>query len=59
MAVPGFLTATYRYNWMGGSPQASLYVNQTSFAYTSTRSIFTMSVGGLVEMNITFMSPIT
>lgn len=37
-------------------PQA---VTQTAFQYTSTKSIFTMDVGGKVEMNITFLSPIT
>ena len=45
------------YTWMGTpGPQA---VNQTSYQYTSTKSIFTMDVGGLVEMNITFLSQIT
>jgi hypothetical protein len=34
-------------------------VTQTAFSYTSTRSTFTMSVGGAVSMNITFMTPIT
>lgn len=34
-------------------------VQQTAYEYTSTRSLFTMNVGGLVEMNITFLSPIT
>lgn len=45
------------YTWMGApGPQA---VTQKSFEYTSTSSVFTMDVGGLVEMNITFLSPIT
>ncbi|KAL2063340.1 hypothetical protein VTL71DRAFT_5145 [Oculimacula yallundae] len=45
------------YTWMGNpGPQS---VTQTSFEYTSTRSVFTMNVGGKVEMNITFLSPIT
>ena len=44
---------------MGASDQNGLYVKQTAFQYTSTRSIFTMSVGGYVEMKITFMSPVT
>lgn len=34
-------------------------VDQTAFEYTSTKSIFTMNVQDSVEMNITFMSPIT
>lgn len=34
-------------------------VNQTAYEYTSTKSIFTMNVENKLEMNITFMSPIT
>ncbi|KAJ5594326.1 Glutaminase A [Penicillium hispanicum] len=45
------------YTWMG--LPGSTTVNQTAFEYTSSKSIFTMNVGGLVEMNITFLSPIT
>jgi hypothetical protein len=45
------------YTWMG--LPGSTTVTQTAFEYTSTKSIFTMNVGGKVEMNITFMSPIT
>ncbi|KAF7718747.1 Glutaminase [Penicillium ucsense] len=45
------------YTWMG-LPNTKL-VDQTAFEYTSTKSIFTMNVGGMVEMNITFMSPLT
>ncbi|KAH7403312.1 glutaminase GtaA [Cadophora sp. MPI-SDFR-AT-0126] len=45
------------YTWMGNpGPQS---VTQKAFEYTSTRSVFTMDVGGKVEMNITFLSPIT
>lgn len=45
------------YTWMGNpGPQS---VTQKSFEYTSTRSVFIMDVGGRVEMNITFLSPIT
>jgi len=46
------------YEWMGfpGAPQN---VNQTHFSYTSTKSTFTMNVGGVVQMVITFFSPIT
>lgn len=45
------------YTWMG-LPNSNT-VTQTAYEYTSTKSIFTMDVGGKVEMNITFMSPIT
>ncbi|KAK0104462.1 hypothetical protein ONS95_004751 [Cadophora gregata] len=45
------------YTWMGNpGPQS---VTQKAFEYTSTRSVFTMDVGGKVEMNITFLSTIT
>lgn len=43
---------------MGDSSQLSVYVKQTAFQYTSTRSIFTMDVDGKVEMDITFLSPV-
>lgn len=33
-------------------------VKQTSFSYTSTRSIFTLEAGG-ITMNVTFLSPVT
>jgi hypothetical protein len=45
------------YTWMG--LPGSTTVNQTAFEYTSTKTIFTMNVQDKVEMNITFMSPIT
>lgn len=45
------------YTWMG--LPGSTTVNQTAFEYTSTKSIFTMNILDKVEMNITFMSPIT
>ncbi|KAG5949035.1 hypothetical protein E4U53_006048 [Claviceps sorghi] len=45
------------YNWMGGHPGAS-NVDQVSVDYTSTRSIFNMSVAGKVSMNIEFLSPV-
>ena len=44
---------------MGAPAQSPTVVTQTSFEYTSTRSTFVMDVAGLVEMNITFLSPIT
>ncbi|RDL33306.1 Glutaminase GtaA [Venustampulla echinocandica] len=45
------------YTWMGAPGPKP--VIQKAFQYTSTSSIFTMDVGGSVEMNITFTSPIT
>lgn len=45
------------YTWMG--LPGTTTVNQTAFEYTSSKSIFTMDVGGLVQMKITFMSPLT
>lgn len=44
---------------MGEPNQNKVYTNQTAYEYTSTRSIFTMNVGDLVEMTITFLSPVT
>ncbi|TQS36293.1 hypothetical protein Golomagni_03262 [Golovinomyces magnicellulatus] len=45
------------YTWMGApGPQLA---TQTAFEYTSTRSIFTMSVEAKVEIQVTFLSPIT
>ncbi|KUJ24358.1 glutaminase GtaA [Mollisia scopiformis] len=46
------------YTWMG-DPTNDQTVTQTAFSYTSTRSVFIMDVGGKVEMNITFLSPLT
>ncbi|KAJ5248318.1 hypothetical protein N7497_008379 [Penicillium chrysogenum] len=45
------------YTWMG--LPGSKTVNQTTFEYTSTKSIFTMNVENKLEMNITFLSPVT
>jgi hypothetical protein len=45
------------YTWMG-VPGASQNVIQSSFSYTSTMSSFVMDVGGVVQMNVTFLSPI-
>lgn len=44
---------------MGAPAPLPTVVNQISFEYTSTRSSFVMDVAGVVEMNITFLSPIT
>ncbi|KAK1073809.1 hypothetical protein LTR74_001663 [Friedmanniomyces endolithicus] len=46
------------YNWLGGSNQSALYVEQTNYEYTATKSIFTMNAGGLVNMTVTFLSPV-
>ncbi|KAK5700835.1 hypothetical protein LTR97_005352 [Elasticomyces elasticus] len=46
------------YNWLGGSNQTSVFVDQTSFEYTATKSIFKMNAGGYVNMTVTFMSPV-
>ena len=46
------------YTWMGAPAPFPTNVNQISFDYTSTRSTFTMDVGGVVGMNITFLSPL-
>jgi hypothetical protein len=43
--------------WMG-APNGPALANQTSFEYTSTRSVFTLSVDGKVGMNVTFLSPV-
>ena len=45
------------YTWMG--LPGSQTVNQTAYEYTSTKSIFTMNVADAVELNVTFLSPIT
>lgn len=45
------------YNWMGGAPGAD-NVDQQSLKYTSTRTTFTMNVGGLVQMVAEFFSPV-
>jgi hypothetical protein len=39
----------------GISPTAA---TQAGFQYTPTKSIFTFNVGGKVEMNVTFLSPL-
>ncbi|KAH8813098.1 glutaminase GtaA [Xylogone sp. PMI_703] len=47
------------YTWMGVPTNDSKTADQVAFEYTSTRSTFVMNVGGLVQMNITFLSPVT
>ena len=46
------------YTWMGAPAPSPTLVSQTAYEYTSTRSTFIMDVGGLVTMNITFLSPV-
>ena len=46
------------YTWMG-IPGPQNLTTQVPYQYTSTQSLFTMDVGGLITMNITFLSPIT
>jgi len=51
------------YVWMGAptfpSGTTVAQVNQTSFEYTSTRSIFTQNVDNKVGLIVTFLSPVT
>jgi hypothetical protein len=42
---------------MGGAPGAP-NVDQLDMQYTSTRSIFTMSVAGKVDLRVEFLSPV-
>ena len=44
---------------MGDPDDAPATAIQTGFQYTSTKSVFTFSVDGKIEMNVTFLSPIT
>ena len=42
---------------MGAAPGPAT-VEQTSFKYTSTKSIFTFNVAGKVTLTVTFLSPV-
>jgi uncharacterized protein (DUF608 family) len=44
---------------MGDPPNVGQVMNQTAFEYTSTRSTFTMTVNGEVELKAKFLSPVT
>lgn len=44
---------------MGDPDPLPEVANQTSFAYTSTRSIFEFDVGDVVTLKVRFVSPIT
>ncbi|KAI4617594.1 uncharacterized protein J4E87_008230 [Alternaria ethzedia] len=45
--------------WMGKPDGYSDFANQTSYEYTSTKSIFTITAGDTVQLKVTFMSPLT
>lgn len=47
------------YQWMGAGTQSDVFAEQVAFTYTSIRSTFTLNVGNAVQMNVTFMSPVT
>lgn len=47
------------YTWMGNPNPLPKVADQTSLAYTSTRSIFQFDVGGLVTLTVRFLSPIS
>lgn len=44
---------------MGNPDPLPEVADQTSFSYTSTRSIFDFDVGGVVSLKIEFLSPIS
>lgn len=46
------------YGWLGDPADVS-FVNQTSYTYTSTSSIYVQSVEDKVQITVTFLSPIT
>ncbi|KAL6151620.1 hypothetical protein ACJQWK_10261 [Exserohilum turcicum] len=45
--------------WMGAPSGYSNLINQTSFEYTSTKSIFTFNAYNKVKLQVTFLSPLT
>lgn len=45
--------------WMGAPSGFRNVVNQTSFEYTSTKSIFTFNADNKVQLKVTFLSPLT
>lgn len=47
------------YTWMGNPNVSSQAASQTAFEYTATRSTFVLNAGGKVELNVTFLSPVT
>lgn len=47
------------YTWFGAPLDVPGTVTQNSFEYTSTKSIFSLSVGTTVGLKVTFLSPVT
>lgn len=47
------------YTWMGNPNPLPQVADQTSFEYTSTRSTFLFDVGGLLSLEVLFLSPIS
>lgn len=45
--------------WMGAPDGYNDLANQTSYEYTSTRSIFTLTADDKIQLKVTFLSPIT
>jgi hypothetical protein len=45
--------------WMGAPDGFNDTASQTSYEYTSTKSIFTITAEGKVQLKVTFLSPIT
>lgn len=45
--------------WMGAPSGFKDLANQTSFEYTSTKSIFTFNADNKVQLKVTFLSPLT
>ncbi|KEQ96470.1 hypothetical protein AUEXF2481DRAFT_73080 [Aureobasidium subglaciale EXF-2481] len=43
--------------WMG-APGGLVLATQNSFEYTSTKSVFSLSVDGKIGLNVTFLSPV-
>jgi hypothetical protein len=47
------------YVWMGAPDGYNDIANQTSYEYTSTKSIFTITAGDTVQLKVTFLSPLS
>ena len=47
------------YTWMGNPNPLPEKANQTSFAYTSTRSVFDFDIDGKISLKVTFLSPVS
>ena len=45
--------------WMGKPNGYNDFANQTSYEYTSTKSIFTITAGDTVQLEVTFLSSLT